>query len=324
MKAYNMKSDTFLSPKVLEVARLATEAAAFACYDWIGKGDEKAADHAAVVAMREMLNSLDISARIVIGEGERDEAPMLFIGEELGLGGDALDIAVDPLEGTTICANGMQNSIAVMAIAGKGSLLHAPDVYMQKIAIGPNLPDNVVDLDERTEVNIRNLAKAKKKDVSDIVACVLKRPRHEEMIAKIRETGARVHMIGDGDVSAAIATTICSAGVDIYMGSGGAPEGVLTAAALSCTGGFLQGRLLFASKEQEEYAKRLGINDMHRKYGISDMVQSDVVFGMTGVTDGWLVDGVRVEAASKQSNTLIMHRGSGLISKVHNRYLAQS
>lgn len=316
-----MKREHLLPPKVIEVARLATEAAAFACYDWIGKGDEKSADNAAVVAMREMLNSLDINGRIVIGEGERDQAPMLFIGEELGLGGEALDIAVDPLEGTTICANGMQNSISVMAIASKGSLLHAPDVYMQKIAVGPNLPHDVVDLDESVAVNIKNLAKAKNKDVSEIVACVLKRTRHEEMIAKIRETGARVHLIGDGDVSAAIATTICSTGVDIYMGSGGAPEGVLAAAALSCTGGFLQGRLLFASREQEEYAKRLGIMDLEKKYNISDMVQSDVVFCMTGVTDGWLVEGVKLEKSCKQSNTLIMHSGSGLISNVHNRYV---
>ena len=244
-----------------------TEAAALSASRLMGRGDEKAADQAAVDAMRQSLNSLSIEGTVVIGEGERDEAPMLFIGEKVGTGqGPKIDIALDPLEGTTITAKGAANALAVLAMADHGGFLNAPDVYMDKIAVGGGLPDGVVDLDAEPAENLANLARAKKLDVADLVVCILDRPRHAELIAKVRAAGARIMLIGDGDVSGVMATSDPETGIDIYMGSGGAPEGVLAAAALRCIGGQMQGRLLFRNDDERGRAHRLGVTDLNRKY----------------------------------------------------------
>ena len=260
------------------------KAAALGCFKWIGQGDEKAADQAAVNAMRQALNTLSIDGTVVIGEGERDKAPMLYIGEKVGSGqGPEIDIALDPLEGTTICATGGPNSLAVMAMAEKNGFLHAPDVYMDKIAVGSGLPEGVVDLDETPEKNLKNLAKARKCEVSDLMVCILQRERHEEIIAKVREAGAKIKLIGDGDVAGVIATTNPDhTGVDLYMGIGGAPEGVLAAAALRCIGGQMQGRLLFDDNEQRERAKRMGVSDLSKKYKLEEMASGNVMFAATG------------------------------------------
>ncbi|MCA0449797.1 MAG: class II fructose-bisphosphatase, partial [Proteobacteria bacterium] len=276
----------------MEVVRV-TEAAALAASRLMGRGDEKAADQAAVDHMRRALNSLAIEGTVVIGEGERDEAPMLFIGEKVGQGGIKVDIALDPLEGTTITAKGGPNALAVIAMAEQGGFLNAPDVYMDKIAVGGGLPADLVDLDATPEANLKAVAKAKGLDVSDIVACILDRPRHTELIAKVREAGARIMLISDGDVSGVIATSRPESGVDIYMGSGGAPEGVLAAAALRCIGGQIQGRLLFRNDDERGRAKRLGITDLNRKYSMLDLAKGDVMFAATGVTDGTMLKGVR-------------------------------
>src|SRR5689334_19980325 len=277
----------------LEVVRV-TEAAALSASRLMGRGDEKAADQAAVDAMRQALNSLAIDGTVVIGEGERDEAPMLYIGERVGGGqGPKIDIALDPLEGTTITAKGGANALAVIAMADEGGFLNAPDVYMDKIAVGTGLPEGVVDLDETPATNLKNLAKARKADIADLVVCILDRPRHSELIAKVREAGARIMLIGDGDVSAVIATSNPESGVDMYMGSGGAPEGVLAAAALRCIGGQLQGRLLFRNDDEKGRATRIGITDFNRKYGLLDLARGDVMFAATGVTSGAMLRGVR-------------------------------
>src|SRR5277367_366834 len=244
----------------LEAVRV-TEAAALAASRLMGRGDEKAADQAAVDAMRTALNSLNIDGTVVIGEGERDEAPMLFIGEKVGAGGPKVDIALDPLEGTTITATGGPNALAVVAMAEAGGFLHAPDVYMDKIAVGGGLPDHVVDLDNSVAQNLKNLAKAKGAQLSDLQVCILNRPRHEELIAKTRETGARIMLIGDGDVSGVIATSQADSGIDMYVGAGGAPEGVLAAAALQCIGGQMQGRLVFRNDDERHRASKWGIKD---------------------------------------------------------------
>ena len=257
----------------LEVVRV-TEAAALSASLLMGRGDEKAADQAAVDAMRKALNSLSIDGTVVIGEGERDEAPMLYIGEKVGTGnGPKIDIALDPLEGTTICAKGGPNALAVIAMAEAGGFLNAPDVYMEKIAVGGGLPGGVVDLDEKVETNLRNLALAKGADVSELVVCILDRPRHAELIARVREAGARIMLIGDGDVSGVIATAQPNAGIDLYMGSGGAPEGVLAAAALRCIGGQFQGRLIFRNDAERERAKRWGVTDLDKKYSLYDLAK---------------------------------------------------
>ena len=312
MESYHKTNMNIVSNKlsiVLEQHSLSlTEAAAIACFNWIGKGQEKAADQAAVTAMRQEFNTMPIDGCIVIGEGERDEAPMLFIGEKVGLGGDAIDIAVDPLEGTTICAHGKAGSISVLALAPRGTLLHAPDVYMDKIAVGSGLPDNIIDLDNSPKQNLLNLAKAKKCSVSELTACVLIRERHEELIAKIREAGARIHLIDDGDVFGIIALTQPKTGIDIYMGSGGAPEGVLAAAALTCMGGAMQGRLLFKEETQKERGRKLGIQDLNFKYSAEDMVRSDVIFSATGVTDGWMLKGVKKTTLGWKLHSLVSHR----------------
>ncbi len=296
----------------LEVVRV-TEAAALSASMLMGRGDEKAADQAAVDAMRRALNGLAIEGTVVIGEGERDEAPMLFIGEKVGSGGPKVDIALDPLEGTTITAKGGHNALAVVAMAAEGGFLNAPDVYMDKIAVGVGLPEGVVDLDEKPEQNLRALAEAKKVDVSDIVACILDRPRHAELIARVRSAGARIMLISDGDVSGVIATSRADSGVDIYLGSGGAPEGVLAAAALRCIGGQMQGRLLFRNDDERARAKKWGIADLNRKYGILDMAKGDVMFAATGVTDGAMLRGVRRFRGGATTHSMVMRSKTGTV-----------
>lgn len=298
----------------LELVRV-TEAAALSASLLMGRGDEKAADQAAVDAMRNALNNLHIKGTVVIGEGERDEAPMLYIGEKVGSGeGPELDIALDPLEGTTITAKGGPNALAVVAMAEKGGFLNAPDVYMEKIGTG--LGEGIVDLDETPAKNLKELAKAKKVEVSDIVACILDRPRHQELIAKVREAGARIMLIGDGDVSGVIATTEPQSGVDIYLGSGGAPEGVLAAAALRCMGGFFQGRLLFRNDDEKNRAQRWGIRDLNKKYGLMDLAKGDVMFAATGVTDGPMLRGVRRFAGGAYTHSVIMRSKTGTIRRI--------
>jgi fructose-1,6-bisphosphatase II / sedoheptulose-1,7-bisphosphatase len=288
----------------------------------MGRGDEKAADQAAVDAMRSALNGLNIQGVVVIGEGERDEAPMLYIGEKVGKGtGPRVDIALDPLEGTTITAKGGPNALAVIAMAEEGNFLNAPDVYMDKIAVGGGLPDGVVDIDEQPKANLRSLAKAKKTEVGDLVVCILDRPRHAELIAKVREAGARIMLIGDGDVSGVIATSRAGTGVDIYMGSGGAPEGVLAAAALRCIGGQMQGRLLFRNDDEKQRAAKWGIKDLNRKYTMLDMAKGDVMFAATGVTDGSMLRGVRRYGDSGSTHSIVMRSKTGtvrVIEATHN------
>lgn len=306
---------------VLEVARV-TEAAAIAGARFRGRGNEKAADKAAVDAMRRELALCDFRGTVVIGEGEMDEAPMLYIGEKLGSGtGPEVDIAVDPLEGTTICAKSMPNSLAVLAISEKGGLLHAPDMYMNKIAIGPGYPDGVVDLDAPADENIRNLAKAKGVPVSEITACILDRARHADLIKAVRDAGAGVQLIPDGDIAGVIWTTDPEeTGIDIYMGSGGAPEGVLAAAALRCIGGQMQGRLAPTNDEETARAAKMGIPDINRKFQLEDMASNDVIFSATGITDGSLLDGVRFRGDFAETETVVMRSKSGTVRRVKTTF----
>jgi len=304
----------------LEVVRV-TEAAALAASRLMGRGDEKAADQAAVDAMRTALNSLAIDGTVVIGEGERDEAPMLYIGEKVGAGGPKVDIALDPLEGTTITAKGGHNALAVVAMAEEGGFLNAPDVYMEKIAVGPNLPEGVVDLDRKPEENLKNLAAAKNMDIRDLVVCILDRPRHAELIAAVRGTGSRIMLISDGDVSGVIATAQPESGVDLYMGSGGAPEGVLAAAALRCIGGQMQGKLLFRNDDERGRAKKWGVTDLNRKYSMLDLAHGDVMFAATGVTDGPMLKGVRRGTTRASTHSMVMRSKTGtvrIIEATHN------
>ncbi|HVO02017.1 MAG TPA: class II fructose-bisphosphatase [Candidatus Cybelea sp.] len=303
----------------LEVVRV-TEAAALAASRLMGRGDEKAADQAAVDAMRQALNSLAIDGTVVIGEGERDEAPMLYIGEKVGGGGPKVDIALDPLEGTTITAKGGHNALAVVAMAEEGGFLNAPDVYMDKIAVGAGLPDGVVDLDRKPAENLKALAKAKGMDIRDLVVCVLDRPRHAELIAAVRATGSRIMLISDGDVSGVIATSQPESGVDIYMGSGGAPEGVLAAAALRCIGGQMQGRLLFRNDDEKARAKKWGVTDLNRKYGLLDLARGDVMFAATGVTDGAMLKGVRRATTTASTHSIVMRSKTGTIRVIEARH----
>ena len=296
----------------LEVVRV-TEAAALAASRLMGRGDEKAADQAAVDAMRKALGALAIDGVVVIGEGERDEAPMLYIGEKVGAGGPRVDIALDPLEGTTITAKGGPNALAVIAMAEAGGFLNAPDVYMDKIAVGGGLPEGVVDIDAPPAENLKNLAKAKKSDVSDLVVCILDRPRHAELIAKVRASGARIMLISDGDVSGVIATSRPDSGVDIYMGQGGAPEGVLAAAALRCIGGQMQGRLVFRNDDERGRAAQWGITDLNRKYSMLDMAKGDVMFAATGVTDGSMLRGVRRSHDGASTHSIVMRSKTGTV-----------
>jgi fructose-1,6-bisphosphatase II / sedoheptulose-1,7-bisphosphatase len=299
----------------LEAVRV-TEAAALAASKLMGRGDEKAADQAAVDAMRTALNNLEIDGTVVIGEGERDEAPMLYIGEKVGRGGQKIDIALDPLEGTTITAKGGQNALAVVALASEGGFLNAPDVYMDKIAVGGGLPQGIVDLDKSVEENLKDLSNAKGIGISDLVVCILDRPRHAELIAKVREAGARITLISDGDVSGVIATSEPTSGIDLYMGSGGAPEGVLAAAALRCIGGQIQGRLLFRNDDERARAKRWGITDLDLKYDIMDLAGGDVMFAATGVTNGSMLRGVRRYSTGAVTHSIIMRSKTGTVRTV--------
>ncbi len=312
-------SETMDRNLALEAARV-TEAAALAASRLMGRGDEKAADQAAVDAMRRALNSLSIEGTVVIGEGERDEAPMLFIGEKVGSGGPKIDIALDPLEGTTITAKGGYNAMAVVAMANEGGFLNAPDVYMDKIAVGGGLPDGVVDLDAAPAENLKNLAQAKKVDISDIVVCILDRPRHAELIGQVRAAGARIMLIGDGDVSGVIATSQRDSGIDMYLGSGGAPEGVLAAAALRCIGGQFQGRLLFRNDDERGRAHRYGIEDLDRKYSLLDLAHGDVMFAATGVTDGTMLRGVRRFHGGATTHSMVMRSKSGTVRVIEAQH----
>ena len=300
----------------LEAARVA-EAAALAASRWMGRGDEKAADQAAVDAMRTALNALNIDGTVVIGEGERDEAPMLYIGEQVGSGeGPKIDIALDPLEGTTITAKGGTNAMAVLAMAEGGNFLHAPDVYMDKIAVGGGMPSGLVDLDRSPAENLKAVADAKGKKIEDVLACILDRPRHADLIKAVRDAGARIQLIGDGDVSGVMSTSDPESGIDIYMGSGGAPEGVLACAALRCIGGQFQGRLLFRNDDERERAHRVGITDLDRKYDLMDLAKGDVMFAATGVTDGTLLRGVRIFASGATTHSIVMRSKTGTVRKI--------
>jgi fructose-1,6-bisphosphatase II / sedoheptulose-1,7-bisphosphatase len=311
-----MSSSTFDRGLILDAVRV-TEQAAIAAWAMVGRGDEMEADRAAVEAMRAALNDLDIDGRIVIGEGERDEAPMLFIGEQLGKGtGASIDIAVDPLEGTTLTAKAMDNALAVMAWAPKGTLLNAPDTYMDKIAIGPGYPAGVIDLDKSAADNARAIAKAKGVAVSEITACVMDRPRHAEIIASLRSVGVRVYLISDGDVAGVINCTNSDTGIDFYVGQGGAPEGVLACAALKCVGGQFQGRLVFRNADERARAARWGIKDLDRKYDLHDIVQAEAIFCATGVTNGVLLDGVKIGGGYVRTHTLVMDSVSRTVNEV--------
>ena len=305
----------------LELARV-TERAAVSAARLRGRGDEKAADQAAVDAMRRELNQLPIDGTVVIGEGERDEAPMLYIGEKVGTkDGPKVDIALDPLEGTTICAKNMPNSIAVIALAPEGGLLNAPDSYMDKIAIGPGYPEGTIDLDRPIQENLAAVAKAKGCEIKELTVCVLDRPRHAKLIDDIRSTGASIYLIGDGDVAGIIYTTDPEeTGIDLYVGIGGAPEGVLAAAALRCIGGQMQGRLVITREEQVERAGRMGIDDINRKYTMEEMAGGDVLFAATGVTTGNFLKGVKLGRNNITTHTVVMRSTTGTVRFIEAKH----
>ncbi|MEE9314022.1 MAG: class II fructose-bisphosphatase [Rhizobiaceae bacterium] len=304
----------------MELARV-VEAAAVAAARERGQGDEKIADQVAVDAMRTELNNLPISGRIVIGEGERDEAPMLFIGEEVGYGGPQVDIALDPLEGTTICAKNQPNSLAVIAIAERGKLLYAPDVYMDKIAIGPGYPAGTINIDATPTENLEAVAKAKGCKISEVSTCIMDRPRHAKLIEEVRAAGAAIRLIGDGDVAGIIHTTDPeTTGIDLYMGIGGAPEGVLAAAALRCTGGQMQGRLILDTQEKIDRAAKMGVSDPNKAYTMEEMAQGDVLFAATGVTDGNMLDGVRFASDGIHTHTVVMRSSTGTVRWVKAKH----
>ena len=301
---------TIISTQYASGIVAATEKAAIASSMLIGLGDEKAADQKAVDAMRTALNQIDFKGRIVIGEGERDEAPMLYIGEEVGTGRNhEVDIALDPLEGTTITAKGMPNSLSVIAAAQRGGLLYAPDTYMNKIAIGGNLPDDIIDLDATTKENIQSIADAKKVPINEVTACVLERSRHDSIIEDLRSIGAKIVLIPDGDVAGIIMTTQEHSSVDIYMGVGGAPEGVLAAAALQCIGGQMQTRLVINNEEEKIRAEKIGIKDLNKKYSLDELAHGDIIFSATGVTEGTMVRGVRTNQNKYITHSLVLRTG---------------
>ena len=316
-------SDVLDRVLVLEMVRV-TERAAIAASTLIGRGDEKAADAAAVNAMRDALNELYMDGTVVIGEGERDEAPMLFIGEKVGSApgkGPKIDIALDPLEGTTITAKAGPNALAVLAAAEHGNLLNAPDVYMDKLAVGPGYPDGVIDLNKSPADNVRAVAAAKGVPVDEIIACVLDRPRHEVLIAELRALGCGIMLIPDGDVAGVIATTNPETTIDIYMGSGGAPEGVLAAAALRCVGGQFKGRLLFRNDDERGRARQWGIDDLDRIYDLEDLAKGDCIFAATGVTDGSLLAGVkRLPGGRMTTDSVVMRASSGTVRWVRGEH----
>jgi fructose-1,6-bisphosphatase II / sedoheptulose-1,7-bisphosphatase len=311
-----MSSEILDRSLVLDAVRV-TEIAAIAAHKLVGRGDEKAADQAAVDAMRTALNDLDLDGEIVIGEGERDEAPMLYIGEKVGKGGKhKIDIALDPLEGTTLTAKAMANALAVMAWAPKGTMLNAPDTYMDKIACGPGYPQGVIDLDKSPAENVKAIAKAKGVAASEVTVCVLDRPRHADIIASIRDVGARIHLITDGDVAGVMNTADPETGIDLYVGQGGAPEGVLACAALKCVGGQFQGRLVFRNADEKARAARVGITDLDKKYDLHEMVRADAIFAATGVTKGALLDGVTVEDGFVHTHSLVMNSATRTVREV--------
>jgi fructose-1,6-bisphosphatase II / sedoheptulose-1,7-bisphosphatase len=307
---------------VLEMVRV-TEAAAVAASKLIGRGDEKAADHAAVEAMRAALNTLEMDGTVVIGEGERDEAPMLYIGEKVGAAqgsGPEIDIALDPLEGTTITAKGAPNALAVLAIAEKGGLLNAPDVYMEKLAVGPGYAEGVIDLAKSPTENIRSVAAAKGVDPSEIIVCVLDRERHQALIAELRGLGCGIVLIPDGDVAGVIAVTDPDTTIDVYMGSGGAPEGVLAAAALRCVGGQFQGRLIFRNDDERARADKWGVTDLDRIYKLEDLAKGDCIFAATGVTDGSLLQGVKRRKNAITTESVVMRASTGTVRWVRGEH----
>ena len=306
----------------LEVVRV-TEAAALSCARLMGRGDEKGADQAAVDAMRKAFNGLAIEGTVVIGEGERDEAPMLYIGEKVGMGGPQVDIALDPLEGTTICANGAPNALAVIAIAERGNFLHSPDTYMDKIAVGP-AGKGVVDLDKSTAENLNALAEAKGERVEDLTVIILYRPRHEALIDEVRKAGARIRLISDGDVSAAIATTKAETGIDLLLGIGGAPEGVLAAAALRCIGGDMQGRLKPRNQQEIDRAYAMGITDIKKKFSIEELAGGEVMFAATGVTDGDYLKGVHFFPHGATTQSIVMRSLSRTIRVIDSTHHFES
>ncbi|OYU15224.1 MAG: fructose-bisphosphatase class II [Alphaproteobacteria bacterium PA4] len=319
------RSSTLDRVLVLEMVRV-TENAAIACSKLIGRGDEKAADAAAVEAMRDALNQLDFDGTVVIGEGERDEAPMLFIGEKVGRAqgtGPRIDIALDPLEGTTITAKAGPNALAVLAISEQGGLLNAPDVYMDKIAVGPGYPAGTIDLSKSATWNVQSVAAAKGVKADELIVCVLDRPRHEALITELRGLGCGIMLIPDGDVAGVIATSNPDTGIDLYMGSGGAPEGVLAAAALRCVGGQLQGKLVFRNEDERGRARRWGITDLDRIYALEDLAAGDVIFAATGVTDGSLLKGVkRRRDGVITTQSVVMRASSGTIRWVDGEHRA--
>jgi fructose-1,6-bisphosphatase II / sedoheptulose-1,7-bisphosphatase len=307
---------------VLEMVRV-TEAAAIAASKWIGRGDNDAADAAAVEAMRMALNELPLCGTVVIGEGERDEAPMLYIGEKVGCAqgeGPKIDIALDPLEGTSITAKAGPNALAVLAIAENGCLLNAPDTYMEKIAIGPGYPAGVIDLNKSPADNIRAIAKAKGCEPGDITACVLERERHDDIIRQLRELGCGIRLIPDGDVAGVIATADPDTGIDVYIGTGGAPEGVLAASALRCVGGQMQGRLVFRNDDEVARARRWGIEDLERIYTLEGMAKGDCIFAATGVTDGSLLEGVHRRQGCVTTESIVMRASTGTVRRVSTEY----
>jgi len=308
-----------LIPNLADAMVRVTEKAAIAAEAQCGRGDEKAADAAAVDAMRMAFNAVDFKGRVVIGEGERDEAPMLYIGEEVGTGqGPEIDIALDPLEGTTLTAKAMANALAVVAISPRGGLLFAPDTYMDKIAIGPGYPAGIIELDRSAGENIRALAEARGLAVSDMTACVLDRPRHADIIDSLRQVGARIHLISDGDVAGIINTTNPATGIDMYVGQGGAPEGVLAAAALKCVGGQMQARLVFRNSDERQRAARAGITDLDRKYDLDELASGETVFAATGVTKGGLVDGVVRQRGIIETDSLVMSSADGMVRRIRS------
>ncbi len=313
---------SIITPELALQAAGVTELAAIAAHAQAGRGDERAADQVAVDAMRTALNAIAMQGRIVIGEGERDEAPMLYIGEEVGTGaGPQIDIALDPLEGTTLTAKAMANALAVLAFAPRGGLLHAPDTYMDKMGVGPGYPKGLVSLDAAPSENVKALAKAKGVSPADITVCVLDRPRHARIIEDLRSVGARVFLISDGDVAGVIYTADPTTGVDLYLGQGGAPEGVLAAAALRCIGGQFQGRLVFRNDDERSRAARIGVKDFDRLYDLDDLVPGDAVFAATGVTNGALVKGVRRENGAIITQTLVMNSADRTVRQIESRRL---
>ena len=309
----------------LELVRV-TEAAALAASHWIGHGKKNEADGAAVEAMRRAFDAVAITGTVVIGEGEMDEAPMLFIGEKVGAGGPPMDIAVDPLEGTTLTAKAGPNAMATLALAEKGNFLHAPDIYMDKIAVGGGLPAGVVSLDQSVGNNLRDLARAKRREVSDLVVCILDRDRHKDLIAHCREAGARVMLISDGDVAGVIATAMPDSDIDIYLGSGGAPEGVLSAAALRCVGGQMQGRLLYESDDQIERVRAMGHPDPKRCFSVEEMANGDVMFAATGVTTGAMLRGVKRSTGGAVTHSIVMRSHSGTVRfiEAHHNFVQKT